>query len=111
VNAVLCVVALAVIVGCYDVFRYFKPENVVIHAHKPAKSVNLTRDEFNEGGYKCCHPYFWEDNISYTWYLAKRKTKRNYWFSLFTSKELDNKIPVYEWVEGNVYIYKPTPDQ
>ena len=102
---------IALIVGCYDVFRYFKPKEIIVHAPNPVKSVNLTLDEFNEGGYKYCHSYFWEDRISYTWYLAKRKIKRNFWFSLFASEELDSKIPVYELVGLSVYFYKPAPNE
>jgi hypothetical protein len=109
VNSVVCVAALAVIVGCYDVFRYFKPEKVIIPAPNPVKSVNLTFDEFNEGGYQRCHSPFGKPSISYTWYLAKREIERNYWANLFTREKLDSKIPVYKWVESNVYIYKPIP--
>ena len=131
VNIGRCAVALAVIVGGYAVYRFFNPEIVDVKT-TPApvpksdslpssyKSVNLTRNQVIEQGYKIC---LWADEyiVSYDWRIFKRLTHLYFWQDFDTEKRLKpkeipfyNRLSVYNSVRGNiydtpVYVYKPEP--
>ena len=131
VNIGRCAVALAVIVGGYAVYRFFNPEIVDVKtAPAPVpksdslpssyKSVNLTRNQVSEQGYKIC---LWADEyiVSYDWRIFKRLTHLYFWQDFDTEKRLKpkeipfyNSLSVYNSVRGNiydtpVYVYKPEP--
>ncbi|MCA6085657.1 hypothetical protein [Candidatus Endomicrobiellum agilis] len=99
--------ALAIVVG-YDVFRYFKPIKVITPKPEPAGDITLN---FNQADYEdyehCCICH--RSDISYTWYLAKRKIKRYFWADIW-NKKIDSKILVYELCCDNkkygTYVYK-----
>ncbi|MCA6084719.1 hypothetical protein [Candidatus Endomicrobiellum agilis] len=101
---------IALIVGGYDVFRYFKPERRAIFC-PCAGLVSLSRDQINDGGvYKYCG-LAWDMDSSYTWYFAKRTTTR-YFYVDEEGNNIDSKIPVYKLQgELSVYVYKPAPSK
>ncbi|MCA6079594.1 MAG: hypothetical protein LE169_01675 [Endomicrobium sp.] len=117
---VRCAVAfIFLIVGCYDVFRYFKPEKVVIPApNSVGGSIAVSFYKENSRFYNLCYLDCVKD-ISYTWYFAKRKTTRYFWFNWGTwvngkSEKIDSKISVHELCNGNErygsYVCKLSPD-
>ncbi|MCA6079486.1 MAG: hypothetical protein LE169_01125 [Endomicrobium sp.] len=108
---------IALIVGCYDVFRYFKPERIEIPAPKIAGYVPSTFDQIDPKVYQFCYCRYNSD-ISYTWYFAKRKIKRYFWTDFIQMKKIDSKIPIYQLCNPlnhsylfNFYVYKPAPSK
>jgi hypothetical protein len=106
---------IALIVGCYDVFRYFKPKENNIPAPNPKSDIPFSTYTSNSFAYKYCRRYF-RSTISYTWYFAKRVITRYAWSKSGEQRdEIDSKIPVYELCNGNmklnIYVYKPAPNQ
>jgi hypothetical protein len=119
VNAVLCVVALAVIVGGYAVYRFFNPKIEKIPAPKLAgtitsEQVEQLKQQQEQLGSRFSN-YCWlyhKDSISYTWHLFKKKTERYYYGDMFRN-EVDGKVfysvvsyntPLYDYCKG-LYIY------
>ncbi|MCA6084971.1 hypothetical protein [Candidatus Endomicrobiellum agilis] len=92
---------IALIVGCYDVFRYFKPKEIIVPAPNPVGYVTWSVFESNYSAYGYCYHYS-EDIISYTWYLAKKVARRCFWTKAGLHNErIDSEITVYELRDGN----------
>jgi hypothetical protein len=109
---------IALIVGCYDVFRYFKPiEEAIIPAPNPlGGGIEFSFYKANSRFYNLCYLDCVND-ISYTWYLAKIKAKRYFWFywdwANGKSEKIDSKITVYKLMNSfyGSYVCKLAPNQ
>jgi hypothetical protein len=103
VNAVLCVVALAVIVGCYDAFRYFKPKEVIIPAPEFSGDKKMCLYETYNRGLGLCRLRH-KNSTSYTWYFAKQRIKRYFFADATNGNEIDRETPVYK-LHSKYYRY------
>jgi hypothetical protein len=92
----------------YDVFRYFKPKQVIILEPELAGDVVLRYVQLPDKDYYFCYRNF-DRTISYTWYFAKRVIERWFFADAVTQEELDREIPVYKFRNsqgGSIYAYR-----